>query len=83
MLYWLLKKYLNEPVLLKSANEAFRDGSMSDTFWTGLTKIISKNRNAKEMGDWRPITVPYYFVGTKYEVELYIVANRLDNVKKK
>ena len=56
---------------------------MSDTFWTGLTKIISKNRNAKEMGDWRPITVPYYFVGTKYEVELYIVANRLDNVKKK
>ena len=57
--YWLLKKYweYTGPLLVKCANESFDDGELCATFRTGLIKIIPKKGDAKNVEDWRPITL--------------------------
>ena len=57
--YWLLKKYweYTGPLLEKCANESFDDGELCATFRTGLIKIIPKKGDAKNLEDWRPISL--------------------------
>ena len=42
---------------MRAANEGIEEGLMSDTFRTGLIKLIPKKGVAEKIGDWRPISL--------------------------
>ena len=79
--YWLLKKYweYTGPLLVNCANESFDDGELCATFRTGLIKIIPKKGDAKNVEDWRPITL----LCCGYKLISGIVAGRLEKYLKK
>ena len=79
--YWLIKKYwlYIGPLLTNCANESFDDGELSATFRTGLIKIIPKKGDAKNVEDWRPITL----LCCGYKLISGIVAGRLEKYLKK
>ena len=79
--YWLLKKYweYTGPLLKKCANESFDDGELCATFRTGLIKIIPKKGDAKNVEDWRPITL----LCSGYKLISGIAAGRLEKYLKK
>jgi hypothetical protein len=61
------------PLLLKMTNEMFREGELTETFKMGLIKLIPKKGDARNVEDWRPITL----LNCGYKI-ISGVANRLE-----
>ena len=62
------------PILRDYANEAIDNNNLGTTFRTGLLKIIPKKGNARDISDWRPITL----LCCGYKIISGVVASRLE-----
>ena len=65
------------PLIVRSLNEAFRDGELSSTQKEGLITCVPKEDKPKEyLKNWRPISL----LNVIYKIGSSCIANRLKNV---
>jgi hypothetical protein len=65
--------YLKD-IMLKMANDSFREGKLPESLRTGLIKLIPKGKNSTRVEDWRPITL----LPTSYKIISGVIAGRLE-----
>ena len=67
------------PLLLRVANECFRDGDLCDSMKGSVTRLIFKKRgDRKSLKNWRPISL----LNVDYKIISKVITSRLANVIK-
>ena len=65
------------PLLLRVANECFRDGDLCDSMKGSVTRLIFKKRgDRKSLKNWRPISL----LNVDYKIISKVITSRLVNV---
>jgi exonuclease III len=74
--YYMLSKIwsLIRGLLTKCARECFEHGRLSNTFRTGIIRLIPKKKESDKIEDWRPITL----LSCSYKIISGVVAKRLE-----
>jgi hypothetical protein len=74
--YYMLSKIwtLIKGLLTKCAKECFDEGRLSNTFRTGIIRLIPKKKESDKIEDWRPITL----LSCSYKIISGVVAKRLE-----
>jgi len=74
--YRVLAKFWADigPIMTEMANESFREGLMTDSFRTGVLRLLPKKTDSSKVENWRPITL----LSCGYKVLSGMVANRIE-----